>query len=126
MKKKLALFSIAAMVSLVVACVFAPRAEASQGHPIYVWNDNQTVLLDVRYKMSVGYTYAEIEAAFYAFATQACGGEGEAKCWHGAHVGILKNIISTPKVVAGFYQAPDGNYYLVDVGQCLVKDGCQP
>lgn len=127
MKKTLfVIVPVIVLALLVSAFGLVNQAQAAPvyGHPIYVWNANQTVLLDVQYKMGVGYTYAEIEAAFYTFATQACGGTGEPKCWHGSHVGILKNTVSTPKVVTGFFQAPDGTYHLIDVSQCLEKDGC--
>ena len=117
--------TIAFVAVLVTALVSASPAKATLGHPIYFWGADGT-LLDVRYQMGVGYTYEEIEAAFYAFATQPCGPGTPVRCWYGHHVGILKNVVSEPKVVAGFYQAPNKMYYLIDVGQCLIKDGCQP
>jgi hypothetical protein len=101
------------------------RVGREYGHPIYVWNEDKSFLMDVLYKPSVGYDYVEIEAAFYAFVTQVCGGEGEPVCWHGRHVGLLKNTAVTPPIVAGFYHNEwDGKYYLIDTGQCLLKDGC--
>lgn len=126
MKKRMFWVMAAVLLVVVVLAMVPPvEAKASLGHPIYFWSEDGT-LLDVRYQMGVGYTYAEIEAAFYAFATQPCGPGTPVRCWYGHHVGILKNVVSEPKVVAGFYQAPNGMYYLVDVGQCLIKDGCQP
>lgn len=93
------------------------------GHPIYKWDG--AILMDVLYRPSVGYDYVEIETAFYAFVTQTCDGEGKPTCWHGQHVGLLKNTASTPPIVAGFYyNKSDGKYYLVDTDQCLLKDGC--
>ncbi|OGD83858.1 hypothetical protein A2572_02725 [Candidatus Collierbacteria bacterium RIFOXYD1_FULL_40_9] len=93
------------------------------GHPIYDWNQN--VLMDILYRPSVGYDYIEIEAAFYAIAATPCGQPGQRECWYGSHVGILKNTVSDPPVVAGLYHNEwDGKYYLIDTGQCLLKDGC--
>ncbi len=105
--------------------VIGAKAGREYGHPIYQWSADNTVLLDILYRRSVGYDYVEIEAAFYAISMTACGQPGQRECWYGTHVGILKNTAVTPPVVAGFYYNEwDGKYYLIDTGQCLLKDGC--
>ena len=74
----------------------------------------------------MAYSRVDIDDANEIFFKQPCGGVVQPRCWGGRHTGTSRGTYGGRSIYGNMFEAPDGTFHVIGVGDCREENGCLP